>query len=262
MKSKMKDIKIAFFDYDGTLKDISQKSMSEKTIQTLQKLKENNIIICLATGRTPMTLPDLSEVEFDVFLTFNGSYCFNKKETIFQNPIPSKDVKDIINNAAAINRPVSIATSKRLAANGKDQDLADYYAIAGIEVEVSADFEEVSHEEIFQIMLGCREEEHDQIMKGMKGAQITAWWDRAADIIPAGGGKGTGILKILEYYHLTKDEAIAFGDGNNDIEMLRTVGTGVAMANASDKVKEIADDVCGCVTEDGIYQYCTEHGLI
>lgn len=258
----MKDIKIAFFDFDGTLKDISQESMSEKTIQTLHKLKENNVITCLATGRTPMTLPDLSGVEFDAFLTFNGSYCFNKKETIFQNPIPKKDVKDIINNAAAINRPVSIATSKRLAANGKDQDLVDYYAIAGIEVEVSEDFEAVSNEEIFQIMLGCREEEHDQIMKGVDGAQITAWWDRAADIIPAGGGKGTGILKILEYYHLTKEEAIAFGDGNNDIEMLKAVGTGVAMGNASDRVKEIADDVCGNATDDGIYHYCIEQGFI
>ena len=44
--------------------------------------------------------------------------------------------------------------------------------------------------------------------------------------------------------------------------MLQTVGTGVAMGNALDHVKAIADDVCGHVAEDGIYQYCLEKGLI
>lgn len=67
---------------------------------------------------------------------------------------------------------------------------------------------------------------------------------------------------MLEYYNLEKEEAIAFGDGNNDIEMLEAVGTAVAMANASDKLKEIATDICGHVSEDGVYHYCVEHQLI
>ena len=55
---------------------------------------------------------------------------------------------------------------------------------------------------------------------------------------------------------------MAFGDSYNDIEMLQAVGTGVAMGNAPAQLKEIADDVCGRVSEDGIYRYCIEHGLI
>ena len=68
--------------------------------------------------------------------------------------------------------------------------------------------------------------------------------------------------KILEYFHLNKENAIAFGDGTNDIEMLATVGTGIAMGNATEDVKEMADDICGDVAEDGIYHYCKAHGLI
>ena len=56
--------------------------------------------------------------------------------------------------------------------------------------------------------------------------------------------------------------ALAFGDGNNDIEMLEAVGTGVAMANASDRLKSVATDICGHVANDGIYHYCLEKGLI
>ncbi|HIR87077.1 MAG TPA: HAD hydrolase family protein, partial [Candidatus Limivicinus faecipullorum] len=58
------------------------------------------------------------------------------------------------------------------------------------------------------------------------------------------------------------EKAIAFGDGNNDIEMLQTVGTGIAMANASEQLKAVADKVCGHVAQDGIYHYCLEQGLI
>lgn len=258
----MNNIKIAFFDIDGTMIDMNTKRMSEKMLQTLMKLKEKNIIICVATGRAPMTLPKFEGIEFDAYLTFNGSYCYTQKEIIFSNPIPTADVKKIIDNAAKNNRPVSIANSKRLTANGRDKDLVDYFAIAEIEVEVTDDFEKVANEEIYQVMLGCCQEEYSQIMKDVHGAKITAWWERAADIIPADGGKGAGIGQILEYYHLKKEEAIAFGDGNNDIEMFQAVGCGVAMENASEKLKEIANDQCGHVANDGIYHYCMKHGLI
>lgn len=122
--------------------------------------------------------------------------------------------------------------------------------------------EETAEEEIYQLMLGCTEPEYPAVMKDVRNAKITAWWDRAVDVIPADGGKGVGVAKILEYYHLEKSQAIAFGDGNNDIEMLQAVGTGVAMGNASPQLKAVADEVCGSVSEDGIYHYCIDHGLI
>ena len=258
----MNKIKIAFFDIDGTLIDIDKKIISEKTVDTLMRLKQNNIIICVATGRSPITLPDFGGVVFDAFLTFNGSYCFDQKQIIWQNPIPKQDIRTIIKNAAEIHRPVAIASADRLAANGKDRDLEDYFAIAKLKLEVSDDFSDVLKEDIYQIMMGGREKEYPQIMADVENAKITAWWDRAVDIIPASGGKGAGIERILEYYHLKKENAIAFGDGDNDIEMLQSAGLGIAMENASHQLKELADEICGHVAADGIYHYCMEHGLI
>ena len=111
-------------------------------------------------------------------------------------------------------------------------------------------------------MMGCYENEYASVLNGVKGAKITAWWSRAVDIIPANGGKGMGIEKVLAYYHLTKEQAIAFGDGTNDIEMLQAVGIGVAMGNATDNVKAAADDLCGNVADDGIYYYCKDHHIL
>lgn len=258
----MDNIKIIFFDIDGTLIDMGAKHISERMLETLARLRERGILLCIATGRSPVSLPHFEGAEFDAFLTFNGSYCYNKDRSIFSNPIPAQDVRRIIRNAAAIGRPVSLATRDRLAANGKDDDLAEYYSFAHLDLEVAEDFEAVADEEIYQVMLGCVEAEYPAVMKDVHHARITAWWDRAVDVIPSDGGKGIGVRKILDFYHLDRSEALAFGDGNNDIEMLQAVGTGVAMENASQRLKEVADDVCGHVAEDGIYHYCVRHGLI
>ena len=116
--------------------------------------------------------------------------------------------------------------------------------------------------EVFQLLMGCRESDWPAILKGTSGAKIAAWWDRAVDIIPISGGKGAGIQKVLAYYSLTPEDAMAFGDGNNDIEMFQAVGHSVAMGNASADLKAIASEVCGTCAEDGIYHYCKENGLI
>ena len=110
--------------------------------------------------------------------------------------------------------------------------------------------------------MSCLAADHAAILAGVENAAITGWWDRAVDIIPRGGGKGLGVEKILEHYGLTREQSIAFGDGENDLEMLRAVGTGVAMGNAKPALKAAADAVCRSVAEDGVYHYCLEKGLI
>lgn len=258
----MNKIKIIFFDIDGTLIDVNKKAISDKTVETLLRLKERGVKICIATGRAPGSVPKFDGVDFDAFLTFNGSYCFNSSDVILSTPIPKVDVEKMIENATRINRPVSIAGKDRVVANGTDKDLSDYFGFAKQETPVSDDFDEVLKGEIYQMMMGGRKDEYDDILKDVENARITAWWDRAVDIIPANGGKGKGIEAILEYYGIDRSESMAFGDGGNDIEMLQTVGTGVAMGNALDNVKAIADEICGTSADDGIYHYCLENGLI
>ena len=258
----MQPIKIVFFDIDGTLVDMAAGKASERTLETLRRLQAGGIKICIATGRATVTLPEFRGIEFDAWMTFNGSYCYDRSGVIFSNPIPRKDVARILANAEKMGRAVSVATRDRVEASGVDADLAEYYAMAHLELTVAPDFGEISQGEVYQVMLGCREEDYDRLLDGADGAKITAWWDRAVDIIPKSGGKGEGVRRILAHYHLDASQAMAFGDGNNDLEMLAAVGTGVAMGNASAQLKAMADAVCGTARDDGIYHYCLEMGLI
>ena len=74
----------------------------------------------------------------------------------------------------------------------------------------------------------------------MPGCRGVRWNPLFVDVIPNDGGKGKGIEKLLYYMGLSKDEAMAFGDGGNDIEMLEFVKYGVAMGNAGEDVKKSA----------------------
>lgn len=171
----MKQIRIVFFDIDGTLIDMQKKQISGKTLEMLRRLREKGVIICIATGRSPAALPKLEGVEFDAYLTFNGSLCYTGKEIIFSNPISAGDVQKLIQNATNLGRPVSVATKDRLAANGTDDDLAEYYSFAHLELTAAPDFDEVCQQEIYQVMLGCRDSNYSAILRGVSGAKIAAW---------------------------------------------------------------------------------------
>lgn len=253
--------KIIFFDVDGTLVPLKG-AARPRTLEALRRLHQNGIRLCIATGRAPMEVPKFEGVSFDAFLTYNGSYCFTPEQDIFKNTIPTEEVATLIRNAAALGRPVALANTTRLAANGSEPDLEEYFAIGGVELKIAEDFEEMAKGEIFQVLMGGREEEYLAILKDVPHAKIAAWWNRAVDIIPASGGKGIAVEKVLEFYGISKADSMAFGDGNNDLEMFGAVGTGVAMGNASEKLKAAAAAHCRTVMEDGIYWYCLEQGLI
>ena len=258
----MTNIQILFFDIDGTLVNPRTGRISEKTKETLNQLREKGWKLFIATGRPPASLPDLTGISFDGFITVNGSLCYTAEEVIYHTPLAPEAVQKVIQNAAALGRPVTVATRQRLSANGWDQDLADYYRLAGLELTVDPHFEDACREDVYQMMLGCREADHPAVIRDAEGADITFSWDRAADVIPVGSGKAAAIGKVLEYYQLKPSQAMAFGDGFNDLEMLQTVGTGVAMGNADPRVKAIAKDHCRPVWEEGIYHYCVDHHLI
>lgn len=254
--------KIIFFDIDGTLVDPRTGTVSTRTLHALTSLRQRGILLCISTGRAPSEVPDFSPAVFDAYCTFNGSLCYAGDTILHSTPIAPGDVAQVLLNATQAGRPVSVATRTGLSANGWDQDLADYYRLARLELTPDPHFPAACREPVYQILIGCQPEEHATLIRGVQGVKIAVSWDRAVDIIPAGSGKGVAIRKVLSHFGLDDSQAMAFGDSYNDLEMLQNVGVGVAMGNAADALKAIADDVCGAVSEDGVYAYLLAHDLI
>ena len=99
-------------------------------------------------------------------------------------------------------------------------------------------------------------------LRQLPGCKMSRWNDHAVDILPRSGGKVLGIGQFLRRLSLDWGEIMAFGDGENDVDMLRRAGVGVAMGNAEAAVKAAADYVTADVDQDGIYRALEHYGLL
>lgn len=96
----------------------------------------------------------------------------------------------------------------------------------------------------------------------LKHVRITHAVGYCYDILPQNGGKQIGIPAMAAHYGIRNDEILVFGDGPNDVDMLRDVGFGVAMGNGCAKAKAAANYVTTDVDDDGIYRALKELGVI
>jgi Cof subfamily protein (haloacid dehalogenase superfamily) len=258
----MQPVKIAFFDIDGTLIDPATERISPKTVEMLNRLEEKGIRRVIVTGRPIASLPDFGNLRFDAMATSTGGFCYCGDEVIFEAPIDPKEVQQLIQNGAALGRPVSVAIQERLVANGWEADLAEYYRMAGLTLSESEDFDEAIQNKVYQVMLAYRPGDEETILQGTENLKMALSWSRACDVVSAHGGKGKAVEHILRYFGLKKEDSVAFGDSQNDLEMMVAAGCGVAMGNGSDQIKAVADEICRPVSEDGIYHYFLEKGII
>ena len=99
-------------------------------------------------------------------------------------------------------------------------------------------------------------------LRSCPGCIAVRWSPDFCDILPAGGGKPNGLAHTLAHLGLTREQSIAFGDGGNDVAMLRAAGVGVAMGNACDEALNAADYVTASVDDDGIAKALAHLGVI
>ena len=88
------------------------------------------------------------------------------------------------------------------------------------------------------------------------------WHPAFTDITAADADKGKGLHAMADYLGFNIDETMAFGDGGNDISIVREAGIGVAMGNAGDNLKQIADYITTHVDEDGVKNALLHFGVI
>ena len=100
------------------------------------------------------------------------------------------------------------------------------------------------------------------VMPQIPECVASRWIDKFMDINMRGIDKSVAAAKVMEYYGLTLGEAMAFGDGGNDLPIVRDAGVGVAMANGCDELKAVADYVTASVDDDGVAKALEYYNLI
>lgn len=254
-------IKAAFFDVDGTLLSFKTHLLPDSTKVALARLREHGVKTVISSGRPTYLLPPCIREGFDAYVTLNGQLCYDVDGVFRSCPIAEDDVQAIVGqvraglyDALVLQRSRAFANrlSPRIVANGREVGL-DYEA---------DDIERALDEPVYQFCAYLEPGEEHVIMDATHSVAHTRWTNLFCDVIPKAGGKDLGVRSVLERLGIEPEEAVAFGDGENDLAMFESVGTSVAMGNAWDSVKERATLVTSHVDEDGIYRACERLGLI
>ncbi len=248
--------KLVFFDIDGTLLN-HDKQLPKSTKEAIFTLKRKGINVAIATGRAPFMYENLrDELEINTFVSFNGQYVVFEGEVLYTNPLNPEKLNELRNFALRNKHPLVYMNAEMMRSNVENHPFI-HKSISSLKFEhpnYEPDF--LANRDIYQTLLFCVREEEDKYIQSFPSFQFIRWHESSTDIIPYGGSKAEGIKKIMDALGVNREDVYAFGDGLNDAEMLDFVGTGVAMGNAEEIIKQRADIVTKSVDEDGIV-----HGL-
>lgn len=244
--------KMVFFDLDGTLLNRDNRVVPSAK-QAIRALKENGVIVAIATGRAPFMFTDIrKELNINTFISFNGQYVVKEGEAVFQNPLEPDGLKKLGFQASQNDHPMVYLDHIEMKANlAGHRYIEDSLASLNFSYPaVDPDFHK--RRNVYQALLFCEGKEELSYLDHYDGFEMIRWHEFSVDVIPSGGSKAEGIKCLLKHYGIDRTNAFAFGDGLNDIQMLNFVGTGIAMGNASPEAKKAADFVTKSVSEDGI----------
>lgn len=255
-------IRAAFFDVDGTLLSHKTKQVSQSTRMAIARLRAAGIQCVVATGRQLNALDRLpvGDIPFDAYLTLNGQMLSDaEKNLIFGIPITGKAKQFLIERFTDHTFPAMMVAEKDCYLNYISEHVQAVQAAISTAVPPLGVYR---GEEIYQVCAYLRPDEEALLSPIAEECVITRWHFGGMDVIAKGGGKMQGIRRYLEIHKIAPEEIIAFGDGENDEEMIRFAGIGVAMGNAEDCVKQAADYVTDDVDRDGIAKALRHFHLI
>lgn len=255
-------IKAAFFDVDGTLFSHRTTQVPPSTREAIAKLQDKGILCIVATGRHPIELAALpiEDIGFDAYLMMNGQMMLDRQKNIlFSVPISEKIKQTLLGHFESHAYPSLILEENDIYLNFINDRVVQAQAHFNLPMPKIGTY---TGKEIYQFCLYINPEEESLLAGIADDCVITRWHNYGIDLLAKGGGKMVGIRRYLDSIGVAPDEIIAFGDGHNDAEMLRFAGIGVAMGNAEDATKAVADYVTADIDDDGIAKALKHYNLI
>lgn len=254
--------KIVFFDIDGTLLD-RDKNLPASTEQAIIELKKNGVFVAIATGRAPFMFEKLrKKLDIDSFVSFNGQYVVFENEVVASNPLDSNALEQFLQETQKNKHPLVFMTEKAMKSTVSHHPYIEE-SLASLKFpHPEKDVSYYVNRNIYQSLLFCEKKQEQLYAVEHPSFQFIRWHPYSVDVLPAGGSKAEGIKKLIARTGFELKDVYAFGDGLNDIEMLKAVGTGVAMGNGAPEAKKQADFITSDVSENGIWNGLKKLNLI
>ena len=250
-----KRIRAAFFDVDGALITVGGHRMPPSVAPALQALQRSGVQVFLCTGRHALEIEEenmLPGITVDGAVYMNGQLCELQGQIVRETPIPAGDLSALKQFLQKKNCSCIFLEKDRMYANCVNSRMEVEQAKIGTAVPAVRDISDLENRRIYQVIPFVNEEEEEELLRQMPHCRTKRWGDAVVDLMSRTGGKENGIRALCAAIGITPEETIAFGDAENDLEMLQLAGIGVAMGNALPQVRACADMVTDTVENDGI----------
>lgn len=262
--------KLFVTDLDGTFLRPDHTFDRQALKEILKQFKEKGYLFVAASGRSLLSLESVFHgFEEDMaFLAENGSLLSYQGQMIFQDqPIKPSVYLPLIEslNQGPYGQSDKVLLSGRKGAyilKKSDEEfyqrIKDYYE----NIKVVDKFSDVT-ENIVKLVVTFPEEDLDAANRWLNEhfegiSSVTTGFD-SVDIIMSDIHKAVALSKLCDHFGLSHQDVIAFGDNQNDKEMLEFAGTAVATENARDSIKAIADQVIGPCQDDAVIKYIQDY---
>lgn len=251
-----------FFDVDETLVCHKSNQVCASTRAALDELAKKGILRVVATGRHLSELDTLpvSDIAFDGYITLNGQLCYDgNKNLTFGNAIEGPQKDALVRLFAEKPFPIMLIEKDRMYINYIDERVLEAQNAMSAWIPQVGSY---GGETIYQAVAFVDPDQKEMLTDLLPGCHVTYWNTWAVDIVPGCAGKVSGICRFLEENGIDRENTMAFGDGENDMDMLKFVKLGVAVGNADDSVKQAADYVTASIDQDGISRALRHFGII
>lgn len=249
-----KEIKAIFLDVDGTLISFRTHEIPQSTLEALRRAHERGVKLFVATGRAAGDLEPLAGIPYDGVAAFNGARCVNADGSVVHaRRILQADFDRAMELSEELGFPLGLELENGVFVNRITPVVEEVARLVAHPVPVETDLRALFNStECCQMCFYFDPEQERRVMAQLPGLSAARWCPQFADINVAGTNKAQGMKPFLERYGFTMDEAMAFGDGGNDVEMLREAGVGVAMGNGCAEALAAADHITAEVDDHGI----------
>ena len=254
----MMEKKYIFFDVDGTLTTGLKHGnvIPDDTLETINKLKEAGHFLSLATGRPAFHAKNMGELAGIDNIVCNGGYgAYVNGEEIFAEGMDQEELFKLIDECEEnnISYGVSVEGDDYFLCNSQElkEKVDDFNFWATMEVDENMhgkDFEKVTRMLV--------DKSYFDIKERNTYTKIILMYYQAPFMIVEPDDKIGGIKRLMNHLNEPFEEVVCFGDGHNDITMLKEAPLGIAMGNAVEEVKEVADYVTKASDEGGILHAC------
>ncbi|AGX04637.1 MULTISPECIES: Cof-type HAD-IIB family hydrolase [Bacillaceae] len=254
--------KIIFFDVDGTITHHEDGSISDKMKETIFKLKEQGIKVAAATGRPLSLCREIEELGIDTFVTANGGYVKHRDQVIHKVTLDPQVIRDVAAFSLAENHGLSYFTEEFSTNGVQSEEILKTLKETLAFTDYPPFYENIHEQEVYLMCLYANEEMMEKYIRAFPDLSFQRWHPFIANVLQKEVSKSLAIMKVLEFFEIEPSEMVAFGDGNNDIDMLELAGLGIAMGNGTDELKAISDFVTRKSSEDGIGYALKKFGML